>query len=191
MIFAEGDDGNGFYVVVAGRVKVFKISLEGKEQILHIIGPGAPFGEVAVFAGEHFPAHAQALEETTSLFIPRNAFIDLIKKNPSLAMNMLAVLSRRLRRFSALVEDLSLREVPGRLSAYLLYLSKTKNNAPNLTLDISKGQLASLLGTIPETLSRILARMCGEGLIESDGRAVQILNRDGLEELVSGERRLA
>jgi CRP/FNR family transcriptional regulator len=191
VIFAEGDDGNGLYLVVSGRVKVFKISHEGKEQTLHIIGPGEPFGEVAVFAGEHFPAHAQAMEETKAFFIPRHAFIDLIKKNPSLAMNMLAMLSRRLRRFSALVEDLSLKEVPGRLSAYLLYLSETKNHAHNLTLDISKSQLASLLGTIPETLSRILARMSSEDLIESDGRTIRILNRQGLEELASGERRLA
>ena len=116
-IFAEGDDGDGFQVVISGRVKVFKISHEGKEQILHILGPGEPFGEVAVFAGEHFPAHAQAMEETRSFFIPRRAFIDLIKKNPSLAMSMLAMLSRRLRKFTALVEDLSLKEVPGRLSA--------------------------------------------------------------------------
>ncbi len=190
-IFADGDDGNGFYVVVSGRVKVFKLSREGKEQILHIIGPGEPFGEVAVFAGEHFPAHAQAMEETKSLFIPRNAFIDVLKQNPSLAMNMLAMLSRRLRKFTALVEDLSLKEVPGRLSVYLLYLSETKQHAHNLTLDISRSQLASLLGTIPETLSRILARMNSEGLIASDGRTIQILNRDGLEQLASGERRLA
>ena len=131
------------------------------------------------------------MEETKSFFIPRNAFIDVIKKNPSLAMNMLAMLSRRLRKFTALVEDLSLKEVPGRLSAYLLYLSETQNHANDLTLDISRSQLASLLGTIPETLSRILARMNSEELIASDGRTIRILNRDGLEELAGGERRLA
>jgi CRP/FNR family transcriptional regulator len=105
---------------------------------------------------------------------------------------MLAVLSRRLRRFSALIEDLSLKEVPGRLSAYILYLSETKNRSASLTLDISKTQLASLLGTIPETLSRILARMSAEEFIESDGhRTIKIIDREGLEELASGERRLA
>jgi len=191
-IFSEGDEGDGFYVVSAGRVKIFKLSHEGKEQILHIFGAGEPFGEVPVFSGEHFPAHAETLEESKILFFPRSAFVELIKKNPSLALNMLAVLSRRLRRFSALIEDLSLKEVPGRLSAYILYLSETKNRSANLTLDISKTQLASLLGTIPETLSRILARMSAEELIESDGhRTIKILARDGLEELASGERRLA
>jgi len=192
VIFAEADDGNGFYVVISGRVKVFKISHEGKEQILHIFSSGEPFGEVPVFAGEHFPAHAQAMEETKLFFFPRTAFISLIKSNPSLAMNMLAMLSRRLRRFTNLVEDLSLKEVPGRLSAYLLYLSEIQNHSPHLTLDISKAQLASLLGTIPETLSRILSRMSTEDFIESDGhRTIRILDRDGLEELASGERRLA
>jgi len=191
VIFSEGDEGDGFYVVASGRVKVFKLSHEGKEQILHILGSGEPFGEVPVFAGEHFPAHAEALEETRVLFFPRLAFVELIKKNPSLALNMLAMLSRRLRRFSSLIEDLSLKEVPGRLSAYLLYLSETKSQSINLTLDISKAQLASLLGTIPETLSRILARMSSEELIESDGqRSIKIVDRQGLEELASGERRL-
>jgi CRP/FNR family transcriptional regulator len=191
-IFSEGDDGNGFYVVASGRVKVFKLSHEGKEQILHILGAGEPFGEVPVFAGEHFPAHAEAMEETRVLFFPRAAFVQLIKKNPSLALNMLAMLSRRLRRFTVLIEDLSLKEVPGRLSAYLLYLSEAKNKSDNLTLDISKAQLASLLGTIPETLSRILARMSAEELIQSDGqRSITIRDREGLEELASGERKLS
>jgi len=191
-IFSEGDDGNGFYVVASGRVKVFKLSHEGKEQILHILGTGEPFGEVPVFAGEHFPAHAEAMEETRVFFFPRSAFVELIKKNPSLALNMLAMLSRRLRRFSALIEDLSLKEVPGRLSAYLLYLSESNNRSHNLILDISKAQLASLLGTIPETLSRILARMSTEELIASDGqRNIKIIDHEGLEELASGERRLA
>jgi len=190
-IFSEGDEGDGFYVVSTGRVKIFKLSHEGKEQILHIFGAGEPFGEVPVFSGEHFPAHAETLEESNILFFPRSAFVELIKKNPSLALNMLAVLSRRLRRFSALIEDLSLKEVPGRLSAYLIYLSETKNRSANLTLDISKTQLASLLGTIPETLSRILSRMSAEDLIESDGhRTIKILDRDGLEELATGVRSL-
>jgi CRP/FNR family transcriptional regulator, dissimilatory nitrate respiration regulator len=190
-IFSEGDEGSGFNVVISGRVKIFKLSPEGKEQILHILGPGEPFGEAAVFAGENFPAHAAALAESRVFFFPRSAFIDLIKKNPSLALNMLAVLSRRLRKFAALVEDLSLKEVPGRLAAYLIFLSERKKGKEEVELDISKNQLASLLGTIPETLSRILARMTREGFIKSSGqRSIRIMDRKGLEELASGENRL-
>jgi CRP/FNR family transcriptional regulator len=190
-IFLEGDEGTGFYVVNSGRVKIFKISTEGKEQILHIFGPGEPFGEVAVFAGKRFPAHAETLEETRAFFFPRAAFIDLIRKDPSMSLNMLAELSVRLRRFTTLVENLSLKEVPGRLAAYLLFLSERKKGKEEVELDVSKNQLASLLGTIPETLSRILARMTRKGFIKSSGqRRIRILDRGGLEELASGERRL-
>jgi CRP/FNR family transcriptional regulator len=191
-IFAEGDEGTGFYVVLSGRVKIFKVSPEGKEQILHIFGPGEPIGEVAVFTGRPFPASAEALEETRALFFPRKEFLELIRRDPFLALNMLAVLSQRLRRFSALIENLSLKEVPGRLATYLLYLQEEKKGEGDLLLEIPKNQLASLLGTIPETLSRILARMNREGFIHSTGpRQVRILHRKGLEELASGERRLA
>ena len=168
IIFSEGDEGRGFYVVVSGRVKIFKLSPEGKEQILHLFGPGEPFGEVPVFAGQHFPAYAEAIEESRVLFFPRDSFVDMIKNNPSLALNMLAVLSRRLRKFTMLVEELSLKEVPGRLATYLLYLGKRGDEDDELVLDISKSQLASILGTIPETLSRILAKMIRAGLIHSD-----------------------
>ncbi|NWF57719.1 MAG: Crp/Fnr family transcriptional regulator [Syntrophaceae bacterium] len=191
-IFGEEDEGTGFYVVISGRVKIFKLSPEGKEQTLHIFGPGEPFGEVAVFTGKKFPASAEALEETRAFFFARKEFMDLIRKDPSLALNMLGVLSMRLRRFSALIENLSLKEVPGRLAAYLLYLQEGKKGGENLVLEISKNQLASLLGTIPETLSRILARMNREGYLDSRApRQIRILNRKGLEELASGERKLA
>jgi CRP/FNR family transcriptional regulator len=190
LIFSEGDEGNGFYVVRDGRVKVFKLSPEGKEQILHIFGPGDPFGEVAAFAGQHFPAYAEALEASRVLFFPKTALADLIARNPSVAMSMLAVLSIRLRRFANLIEDLSLKEVPGRLAAYLLYLSQRSDQSTDLVLDITKGQLASLLGTIPETLSRILAKMVKQELIAVDGPHITLLNLERLQELASAETRL-
>ncbi len=192
VIFSEGDEGTGFYVLISGRAKIFKLAPDGKEQILHIAAPGVPFGEVPVFAGERFPAYAEALEECRSLFFPRPAFVDLIKKNPILALNMMAVLARRLRRFTGMIENLSLKEVPGRLAAHFLYLSERAEGAEELRLEISKSQLAGLLGTIPETLSRILARMTKEGLIEPVGqRQIRILDRERLEELADGEKRLS
>lgn len=189
-IFSEGDDGVGFYVVISGQIKIYKLSMEGKEQILHIFGPGEPFAEAAVFAGSSYPAHAQAMERSRIFFFPRNSFAGLIKKNPSLAMNMLAELSRRLKKFSNMIEALSLKEVPGRLAAHLLYLSGQQGDASEVQLTIAKNQLAWLLGTIPETLSRILARLSKRGLITSQGTTITILDRDGLEALATGESRL-
>jgi CRP/FNR family transcriptional regulator, dissimilatory nitrate respiration regulator len=172
-------------------VKVYKLSPEGKEQILHVIEPNEAFAEAAVFAGHRFPAHADAMEASKALFLPRQAFLGLVERHPSLALNMLADLSRRLHRFANLIESLSLKEVPGRLAAHLLYLSERQDDRDELVLDLSKVQLASLLGTIPETLSRVLAKMAREGLIEvQEGRNIRLLDRESLEELATGERRL-
>ena len=96
---------------------------------------------------------------------------------------MLAVLSKRLRQFTVQIENLSLKEVPGRLAAYLVYLAEEQGRDDTVILNISKGQLASLLGTIPETLSRILTRMNSQGLIEVKDRTISLLDCHGLEEL--------
>ena len=144
------------------KVKIYTVSTAGKEHILHIFGEGEPFGEVPVFYGQPFPASAEALLKTQTLFFPRDRFIHLIEANPSIALSMLAVLSMRLRIFANQIESLSLKEVPARLAHYLMYLSKEQGNTDVIELEISKGQLASLLGTIPETLSRIFAKMSDE-----------------------------
>ncbi len=188
-IFSEGDAGTGFYVVAAGRVKIFKVSAEGKEQILHLFGPGESFGEVSVFTGQGFPADAVTAVQSTLLFFPRQAFSALIKKDPTLALNMMAQLSRRLMEFAGLIEDLSLKEVPGRLAKYLLYLGE-KNGKGEMKLEVSKGQLASLLGTIPETLSRILAKMNRQELISSRGAQIRIMDRRGLEAIALEGKKL-
>ena len=183
-IFSEGDEGNGFYVLVAGLVEIYKASPEGKEKILHIFGPGEPFGEVPVFSGDRFPANARTLVKSHLLFFPRQAFVNLIAANPALALQMMAVLSMRLRQFTVQIEHLTLKEVPGRLAAYLIYsLQEQPNHGHCITLNISKGQLASLLGTIPETLSRILARMAKQHLIKVEGKEIEVLDLAGLEAL--------
>ncbi|MCP4745966.1 MAG: Crp/Fnr family transcriptional regulator [Desulfobacteraceae bacterium] len=186
IIFMDGDEGNGFYIVAEGTVKIYKVSAEGKEQILHIYGRGQPFGEVPVFAGQQFPACAVALKKTRLLFFPRAAFIGLITGNPSLALNMLAVLSMRLRQFTIQVENLSLKEVPARLASYLLYLAGEQNNPDLVTLPISKGQLASLLGTIAETLSRIFNRMTSQEIIVVNANQIRLNDKVKLKELSIG-----
>jgi len=188
-IFSEGDEGRGFYAVLAGRVKVFKLSPEGKEQILHLLGPGEIFGEVAVFTGQGYPAHAAAERTCSLLFFSREAFVGLIREDASLALGMLAILSLRLRRFTRMVEDLSLKEVPGRLAAYLISRHRSVT-ANSIELDVSKAQLAALLGTIPETLSRILSRMGRQGLIRTQGSRIEILDRERLETIASEGGRL-
>jgi CRP/FNR family transcriptional regulator len=190
LVFSEGDDGLGFYLVIRGRVKIYKLSPEGKEQIMHIFGPGQPFAEVPVFEGSRYPASAEAMENSKLFFFPKRDFIALIQENPFLAMNMLASLSQRLKQFSNLIESLSLKEVPGRLASYLLYLSDKNGSIDEFMLDIAKSQLASLLGTIPETLSRIFSKMGSRHFVKIDGPKITIVNREGLEDLAEGETKL-
>ena len=180
MIFHEGDRGDGFYMVEKGKIKVFKLSFEGKEQILHIYGPGHMFGEVPAFSGRNFPASSMALEKSQIIFLPRDSFIDLITRTPALAMNLLGDLSMRLREFTIQVENLSLKEVPARLAAYILTLSKEQNDHETVQLPISKTQLANLIGTTPETVSRVFKKMTGAGLIDVQTKTIHIDDIDRL-----------
>jgi CRP-like cAMP-binding protein len=187
-IFTEEEESVGFYIVIKGKVKVYKLSFEGKEQILHIVGGKELLGAVSAFAGSPYPAYADAIEKTQAFFFPRKEFLSLIKEEPSVVMNIMANLSMRLQHFTKMIENLSLKEVPGRLGAYLLYLCKSTGCSDTMEMDISKGQLASLLGTSPETLSRILKKLSDKGILEVKGRNIRILKRKELQGIVDGEK---
>lgn len=190
LIFAEGEEAEGFWVIASGQIKIYKMSADGREQILHLFGPGEVFAEVALFADQRYPAHAVALGRSQVLLFPRRALIDQISRAPDLALALLAVMAWRLHKFAFLIEDLSLKEVPSRLAAYFLDLS-LQQDADAVRLDVSKTQLAGLLGTIPETLSRILAKMSAAGLIEVNGAEVRLADVDRLGDLAEGAVRLA
>ncbi|MFB2983297.1 Crp/Fnr family transcriptional regulator [Microseira sp. BLCC-F43] len=186
IIFQAGDEGSGFFIVVSGRVKVYKTSAEGKEQILHLFGAGDHFAEVPAFDGQNFPASAMALETSELLFFPRTSFLNLLQEQPTLAIKILGVFARHLRIMAQLVEDLSLKEVPGRLATYLLYLSDRNNSSDLVELDMTKSQLAALLGTIPETLSRVFAKLSAEDIISTNGSKIKLLDRQRLIGLAGG-----
>lgn len=183
IIFGDGDAGVGFYLVVAGNVSVYKLSPDGKEQILHIVKEGDTIGAVPVFSGKSFPANAKAISKCHLLFFDRKKFIKLITNKPSLTMNILALLATRLREFTIQVENLSLKEIPGRLAAYLLYLAQEQENKDLVKLNISKVQLANLLGTGPESLSRALGSMKVKKFVEEEGANIRLINRSALEDL--------
>jgi CRP/FNR family transcriptional regulator len=185
ILFQEGDAGTGFFVIQTGRIKVFKLSPEGREQILHVFGSGDHFAEVPALDGQCFPAAAAALEPTTVLFFPRQPFLHLLEQQPALAINLLRSFARHLRQLSHLVDTLALREVPARLAAYVLRLAEGQA-ATTVVLDLPKTQLAAQLGTIPETLSRVFGKLTREGLMALDGNQVTILDRRGLQRLAQG-----
>lgn len=182
VLFHRGDDGNGFYVVQVGRVKVFQLSAGGRELILHIFGEGDHFAEVPAFDGSSFPASAATLEPTTVLFFPRQRFLAFLEQNPLLTINLLKSFARHTRRLSQLIDNLSLHEVPERLAIYLLQLSDQGSNTGQIQLNLNKTQLAAMLGTIPETLSRIFYKLNQAGVIAVEGSTITVLDFDKLRQ---------
>jgi len=180
-VFLQGDAARGLHVIVHGRVKVFKSSPQGRAQTLMIMGPGEPVGEVAALSGESFPASAETLETTETFYLPRDAFIELIRSQPEVALRLLAALSARLRSFASLIEDLSLRDVAQRLATHLLSLASEGHGEQIVNLEVSKTQLSAAVGTVPETLSRAFQQLSRAGAVETSGRRVLIKDRAILE----------
>lgn len=183
MIFERGAPGLGFHVVAEGRVKIYQTAPDGREQILHLVGPGEPFGEAAVFMGQGYPADALALTEAVTVFIPRRELLALITGQPELALGLIGLMARRLARFAALLEAVTLKEVPARLAAFILELAGSGDRAE---LTLSKTQLASLLGTTPETISRSLGRLKSAGLVAEEKPYLIIKDRPRLELTAEG-----
>jgi CRP/FNR family transcriptional regulator len=190
VLFRQGESADGFYVVLDGKVKVYKLSTDGRQQILHAFGPGQAFAEAAMFAGDSFPAFAETLSECRLAFFPRGAFLKELGQNPALAAGLITSLARLCHQLAGLVEQLSLSDVSGRLARYVTDLARRKGVAlekgAQVRLDLAKGELARHLGTAPETLSRALGRLAALDLVAVEGPVLTIRNPEGLQALAGG-----
>jgi CRP/FNR family transcriptional regulator, dissimilatory nitrate respiration regulator len=173
-IFTEGLDAAAFFIVVSGKVKIYKISVDGKEHTLHIPGPGDLVAEAAIFDSMVYPASCAALEDSVLVRISRDGVINLIKEHPKLSLKMMSGYSKRLRQFVAKIEELSLKDIKARLAGYLLKNSTIENGVTMCRLKHSKKELSSLLGTVPETFSRSLAFLKQQALIIEEENAIVI-----------------
>lgn len=186
-LFAEGEPATGFYLLAKGSVKLCRISPEGKEKVLHFVHPTETFAEAAFFGDGRYPAEARAVEAGFALFFPRQAFLGLLERNARFSLNLIVSLSLLLRRFARQIEELSFAEVPTRLAGYLLDLAAKKSTSfqgkTYLDLDVKKGELASRLGTVSETLSRSFRKLRDEGIVEVEGSRVIILDMERLRKL--------
>jgi len=191
LLFREGQAAEGFYVVLEGRVKVYKLSPDGRQQILHVFGPGQALAEAAMFAGETFPAFAETMEESRLAFFQRDRFLKGLSENPAMAAGLIASLARLCRQLSTLVGEIALSDVSGRLARYLTDLARRKGveikKGASVRLDMPKGELARHIGTAPETLSRALARLAAADLIEVDAQKITFRHAKRLESLAAGE----
>ena len=188
-IIGETDPVRAFYVVVAGLVKLYKISAEGKEQTLNLLGPGDPFGMCTAFAVASFPANVTAIGESALLLIPGPVMESIAMQEPRLLVNVIRVLSDRLKESMSLIESLALKEIPQRLASFLIHaLQEGKGKLPDrLELTVTQRELAKILGATPEALSRALRKMSDAGVLTVEGRSIRILDRKGLGELAEGD----
>jgi CRP/FNR family transcriptional regulator, cyclic AMP receptor protein len=184
-LFNEGDPCHGLFVVAAGRIRIYKLSASGREQLLAVEGPGSSFAELPVFDGGVYPASASALEDAEVLFISRKDFQTYCREHPEVALKVLAVVGSRLRRLVGIIEDLSFTTVRQRLISLLLRLAQGTGTATKhgvrVELTTTHQDLASELGTVRELVSRNLSRLQVEGLLEVDGRTIIIKDLAGLK----------
>lgn len=187
LIFLEGDDAVGFYILLRGSIRVYKASPEGREHTLHRIKPGQIFAEAAVFHGNKYPANCQALLDSTVAFFPKADFVRLIESSPQMSLKMIASMAAFLRDFNQTIEMLSLKEVSARLATWLLNAAEHAHSN-QITLSMSKGDLADLLGTVNETVSRNLRKLIDLGVLAVENRDITILDRTRLEAIADGEK---
>lgn len=196
MIFFDTEPYQGFYIVIEGSVKIFKISKDGRELIIHFVYPFNTFAEVPLLEQFEkvrkdefsYPANAMSLEKNTKLVLIRaNTFYSLVEKNKIMCLKMMSGLAKRLRHLNGYIESITL-DVPKRLAKFILaeqnkILSDNKNH---IELNISKHDLAAYLGTIDETLSRALKKLQDDNLIEVDGKDIKIKDKAALMKIASG-----
>jgi CRP/FNR family transcriptional regulator len=181
-IFLDAQEAKALYLLIWGKVKIFKTSSEGREQTIFVFGPGEPFCMTAL-TDEFSPASAMALEDTRIIYFPSDKLEEVARVEPSLLFNMMQVLIRRLKESLVLIESLSLKEIPQRVAAYVLNELDRERGKDTFELSFSQRELAKILGTIPETLSRVFKKMAKDGILQVDNRTVRVIDREALREL--------
>ncbi|MDP2726116.1 MAG: Crp/Fnr family transcriptional regulator [Dehalococcoidia bacterium] len=178
IIFLEGERSQGIYFVKAGRIKVFKTSPDGKEQVLRIMGPGESFNDVPVFDQGPNPASTEAMEPSVVCLLRTQDIMELIRRYPALALGVTRVFATRLRQLTSLVEDLSFRHVTSRLAKILLMQVEEASKGSNLHL--TQQDLASMVGTAREVVVRSLRSMESQGILRRERQRLVILDKEAL-----------
>lgn len=178
ILLLEGEPASGLYIVQAGWLKVSKISLDGREQILQFLGGGDVFNAVGVFTDTRNPATVTALEPSIVWMIPKESMLDLLEKHPSLARTVIQDLAGRVLHLITLVEDLSLRKVEGRFARLLL--EEAQENVIPRKRWATQNEIAARLGTVPDVLSRTIRKMTEMAILQVTRSEITILDRERL-----------
>ncbi len=188
LLFSEGEPCTGLHIVSRGKVRIFKTSMSGREQVLAVEGPGSSVAELPVFDGGPYPASVVALEDSEIAFISRRDFHAYCMEHPDVALKVLAVVGARLRRLVGIIEELSFTTIRQRLVATLVKLAQAEGKQTPRGLEFrlpdSHQEIANQLGTVRELISRNLMRLQAEGLIEVDARHIVVKDMRGLNALL-------
>jgi CRP/FNR family transcriptional regulator len=180
MLFWEGEACAGIFLIIEGKVKIFKTSAGGREMMLALDAAPTTVAELPLFDGGPYPASVRAVEPVVALFINKGDFQQVCRQYPDVALKVLAVVGHRLRHLVGVVESITFGSVTQRLARLLLDTAQ-QAGADEFDLPLTHQELASRLGTVREVVSRNLARFRAEGLIRIQGHQLRIEDRAGLE----------
>jgi CRP/FNR family transcriptional regulator, dissimilatory nitrate respiration regulator len=185
-LFREGDRSEGFYIVQKGAINVHRVSAAGKEQVIHVFQPIESFAEATLATEGGYPADARATEPTIVLLVPKNEFIDLLRRRPDLALRMLGSMSQHLRVIVGLLDDLTLKDMETRLANWLLKRCPRPldDHSVEIKLDRTKRVLAAEMGTTSETLSRTLAKFRDHKFLRVKGNTIVVTKPRELQKLL-------
>lgn len=185
-LFREGDRSEGFYIVQKGAINVHRVSAAGKEQVIHMFRPIESFAEATLATEGGYPADARAMESAIVLLVPKNDFVDLLRRRPDLALRMLGSMSQHLRVIVGLLDDLTLKDMETRLANWLLKQCPRPigTHSVEIKLDRTKRVLAAEMGTTSETLSRTLAKFRDQKFLRVKGNTLIVTRPDQLQKLL-------
>ena len=188
LLFSEGEACSGLHIIVRGKVRIFKTSASGREQVLAENVPGESIAEIPIFDGGPYPASAAAVEDTDLAFISRRDFNAYCLDHPEVALKVLSVVGARLRRLVGIIEELSFTTIRQRLISALIKLAqnegKTTARGIEFQLPSTHQELAHQLGTVRELISRNLMRLQAEGLLDVDARQIVVKDIKGLSAIL-------
>lgn len=180
-LFAQGEDVTNFYLVLSGKMKLYRVSPDGQEKIIEIVPQGGLFAEALMFMDQpHYPVSSAALSATTVIGIEANDFKDMLRDSVETCLLLLGNMSFRLRQLVHEIDTLTLHSGTCRVASYLL--QHAPDDRESFELDTAKGVIAARLSVKPETFSRIIKNLRGEGVISIDGSKITIHNREALKE---------
>jgi CRP-like cAMP-binding protein len=181
IVCLAGEPANVLYFVVSGVIKLFNTSFEGKEQILNLVRPGQSFDDIAVFDGGFHTMSAQAITESVLYGIKRNDFESLMSELPQFARNVIRVIASQTRRYISLVEELSFKNVDGRLANILLEYGG--DTASSCLPQLAHRDIAAMAGTVREVIGKTLRDFAHKGIISLDGRRIVITDVETLRDM--------